>query len=114
MSNSRKGLIPKSCIINISNPKSQKIYEELTKIDVDKFTNCSAVTLRVFIEMSIDTYIERQGLLPNGALSASKCGWDLFQKVSRVCDHLSKRKIVDETIIINSKLQQKIKIAYWG
>lgn len=112
--NSRKGLIPKSCIINISNPKSQKIYEELTKIDVDKFTNCSAVTLRVFIEMSIDTYIERQGLLPNGALSASKCGWDLFQKVSRVCDHLSKRKIVDETIIKGIKVTTKDKNSILG
>lgn len=59
----RKTLIPNNCIIRISNPKANKIYDELKKIDVRSFVNCAAVTLRVFLELSVDTFIEKKGLL---------------------------------------------------
>lgn len=47
----RKTLIPNNCIIRISNPKANKIYDELKKIDVRSFVNCAAVTLRVFFRI---------------------------------------------------------------
>ena len=56
----RKTLIPNNCIIRISNPKANKIYDELKKIDVRSFVNCAAVTLRVFLELSVDTFIEKK------------------------------------------------------
>ena len=59
----RKTLIPNNCIIRISNPKANKIYDELKKIDVRSFVNCAAVTLRVFLELSVDTFIEKKDYL---------------------------------------------------
>ncbi|GAI24887.1 unnamed protein product, partial [marine sediment metagenome] len=62
----RKRLIPKSCVLKINNPKVDSIYRELQRIDV-KFKNAVAVTFRVFIELSLDCYIEANGLDKNPA-----------------------------------------------
>lgn len=95
----RKTLIPNNCIIRISNPKANKIYDELKKIDVRSFVNCAAVTLRVFLELSVDTFIEKKGLLKEGEISASNSSRSLYQKVNDASQYLYKEKIADETIL---------------
>jgi len=57
ISKDRKTVIPRKIKINISNSKVNAIYEELKKLDVNKFTNACAVLLRVFVELSLDCYI---------------------------------------------------------
>jgi len=58
----RKNLIPRSCKLRINNPRINSIYYELQKIDVKKFTNAAAVMLRVFVELSLDCYIDSNNL----------------------------------------------------
>ena len=94
----RKTLIPNNCIIRISNPKANKIYDELKKIDVRSFVNCAAVTLRVFLELSVDTFIEKKGLLKEREISASNSSRSLYQKVNDASQYLYKEKIADETL----------------
>lgn len=92
----RKKLIPKSCIIPISNPRVNAIYHELQAIDVIKFANAVAVLYRVFIELSIDSYIEEHSLV--GTPSAAKSGMDFQQKINVVANHLDSKKMADAAI----------------
>lgn len=68
----RHTLIPKSTIIPISQPRVNKIYYELKDLDVKDFENSAAITFRVFIELSMDSYIEKYpipGVTNNSNLS---------------------------------------------
>lgn len=55
----RHTIIPKSTIIPISQPRVNKIYHELKDLDLRDFENSAAITFRVFIELSLDCYIEK-------------------------------------------------------
>jgi hypothetical protein len=55
----RKHLIPRNCALKISNAKVNSIYYELRKLDISRYTNACAVLLRVFIELSLDCFIEK-------------------------------------------------------
>jgi hypothetical protein len=83
----RKTLIPKSCILKIKNPRINKIYYELSELDVQTFTNSSAVLFRVFIELSLDEYLEKKNI--------TKANRDSFLrvKVNEVANDLEKRGI---------------------
>ncbi|MBA7585390.1 hypothetical protein ES708_27366 [subsurface metagenome] len=92
----RKCLIPKSCVLKIDNPKVDAIYRELQKLNVTKFKNAVAVTFRVFIELSLDCYIEANGLDKNPA--SGKGFKPLKEKVSDVTNHLINKKGADKNI----------------
>lgn len=91
----RSRLIPKSCKLEIGNAKVNEIYHELMAVDV-KNKNAVAVLFRVFVELSIDTYIEAQKL--SNSVSASKSGMNLEQKVHLVAQHLESKKKADPAI----------------
>lgn len=92
----RKRLIPKSCGLKISNPKVNAIYHELTDLDVTKHTNAVAVLLRVFIELSVDSYIEEHTLASTP--SAAKSGMNFQNKINIVANHLESKKLADAAI----------------
>ena len=92
----RKSLIPKTCILTISNPKVNAIYHEFQKLDVHTFTNAAAVLFRVFVELSLDTYLEKHRLV--NTPSAAKSGLDLQQKALSVINHLESKKQADKAI----------------
>lgn len=92
----RKKLIPKSCGIKISKPKVNAIYHELTDLDVVKHTNAVAVLFRVFIELSVDSYIEEHKLASTP--SATKSGMNFQQKMNIVANHLESKKLADSAI----------------
>ena len=54
----RKTLIPKDCKLYIPQPRIYKIYLELKRLEIDDFANAGAVMLRVFLELSLDHYVE--------------------------------------------------------
>lgn len=55
----RGALVPKSLNLHISNPKINKIFEELKHVQVKTCPNASSVLLRVFLELSVDAYLEK-------------------------------------------------------
>lgn len=57
---SRSHLIPSRCNLKVVPPRIRRIYGELRKIDVDEFPNAAAVMLRVFIELSLDYYLDKE------------------------------------------------------
>lgn len=110
----RKTLIPRSCLINITNVKVAKLYYELQRLDINSFTICSSIALRVFIELSVDTFLEKKGLLPEDKVSASKSGATLYQKVSKVTDFMAKKKYIDDTLSKGIKTITKDQNSIWG
>jgi hypothetical protein len=92
----RNRLIPKSCSLKINNPKVNTIFHELRDIDINKFTNAAAVLFRVFVELSIDSYLEKHTLA--GATSASKSNMNFQQKINIAADHLQTKNHTDSAI----------------
>lgn len=101
----RKKLIPKSCSLKISSPRINRMYHELQNLDVEKFANASAISLRVFVELSVDCYIEEHKLTT--ALSSAKSGKDFQQKVFTTASHLESKKLADPAICKGIRLEVK-------
>lgn len=51
-------LIPKACRLNVTNNNTLEIYKELGALKLKQFPNAIAVLLRVFMENSVDHYLE--------------------------------------------------------
>lgn len=58
----RLRLIPTGTKLNITDPRPAEIYGEIKRLRVDKNPNAVAVLLRVFLEMSIEHYMAKEGL----------------------------------------------------
>ena len=71
----RGALVPKSLNLHISNPKINKIFEELKHVQVKTCPNASSVLLRVFLELS--------------AITACSSGESLQGKVGKVLNHMT-------------------------
>lgn len=89
LSTDRNMIIPKSCVIHINQPRINKIYRELKDIDLRYFENAAAIPFRVFIELSIDTYMEKNGI-------NVKQPETLAEKTDVVSKDLIQKKIITE------------------
>ncbi|MFC4096399.1 hypothetical protein [Euzebyella saccharophila] len=87
LSTDRNTIIPKSCVIPINQPRINKIYRELKDLDLRYFENAGSILFRVFIELSIDTYIEEKKITYKGRET-------LANKVGAVSADLVNNKVV--------------------
>jgi hypothetical protein len=55
-------LIPSDCVLNITDNRIREIQFELRKLRFDDYPNAISVLFRVFLELSVDSYIERRGM----------------------------------------------------
>lgn len=55
----RVNVIPRSTIFSIKNPRVETIYLELKKLKIKDYPNSTAVLLRVFMELSLDSYLDK-------------------------------------------------------
>lgn len=94
----RVSLIPKSVVLHIKNPKINKIFEELKQVQVKTCPNASSVLLRVFLELSVDAYLEKYNLVIGDALTANYSKESLQGKVSKVLNHMTQRKTMNNDI----------------
>lgn len=58
----RHTLIPRNCIFSIREAKLRKIYIELKNINIDDYTNAVAVLFRVFLELSVNSFVDKYSL----------------------------------------------------
>jgi hypothetical protein len=86
----RRTLIPRSCKIEITQKRVHDLFQELKRLDLTDFSNAGAVMLRVFIELSVDHFVE------------VKLGWDerqtgnskLRDKLSKVAQFLEEEEVM--------------------
>jgi hypothetical protein len=57
----RREVVPKGCPINVTDNRIAEIYKELRTLKLDDAPNAIAVLLRVFLEMSVDHFLEKNG-----------------------------------------------------
>lgn len=67
----RQALIPKDCRLNINQTRVNNIYDELRQLVVAQHPNAVAVLFRVFLELSVDTYLQEKGLMSGHQLRNS-------------------------------------------
>lgn len=91
----RTTLIPKDARIRIIPPRLNKIYHELKSLNVHEFPNATAILLRVFIELSLDNYIN---------VNNDKFNWtqeqmnnsSLAHKLITIHNHFKSNKIMED------------------
>lgn len=84
----RATLMPKDCELPISNPRLAAIFKELKSLLVTSCCNTVAIMVRVFLELSVDVYLETMELLPDNKITANSSKWNLATKVQKVIEHL--------------------------
>jgi len=87
-STARSKLIPAEFTISIGTPRLNDIYVELKrKLRVDEVPNAAGILLRVFLELSVDEFIERNDVM----LPKDKT---LANKVAAVADYMEAQGIM--------------------
>lgn len=56
-----KALIPRTLKCNLDSQRINDIFDELRKLDVQKFPNAVAILLRTLLEMSVEHYLDKSG-----------------------------------------------------
>lgn len=92
-STTRATLVPKGCVLTIGVPRVNKIYRELRRLKVEEFPNAVAVLLRVFLELSIDEFIDCNEVSVNEK-PVSKND-KLAYKLTQTCQYLKDNQLMD-------------------
>lgn len=90
--NERKSVVPRKLNLPITNKRIACVFEELSKLSLKTYTNTIAVMVRIFLELSVDYYLELFGLIKEDKLTACSSGMDLNTKVNTVINHMYNTK----------------------
>lgn len=101
-SKSRNQLIPRSTTFPVESTKANDIYRELRKLDIRLYPFSVAVMARVFLEISLDLYIQKHKLKAALAAVAGKQNQTLRHKVECVRSDLLAKG--EEKSVINSAI----------
>jgi hypothetical protein len=97
----RLTVIPKSCKLSIPTPKIAGIYNELKMLQLSKHVHAIGVLMRVFLEMSVDDYLENKAGStltfrdPNSSRLLDK---RLKDKVKETIDHMVANGTVEKDL----------------
>ncbi len=83
----RAKLIPRDCVLNVTDARCRQIEAELRKLKIEEFPNAVSVLFRVFTELSTDDYITRLDLPASKDSHAT-----LARKLKDAADSLVKSK----------------------
>ncbi|WED29019.1 ParB/Srx family N-terminal domain-containing protein [Vibrio sp. DW001] len=70
--NNRRRVIPLGSTIKVKSHKLNALFREMKRVPVYLYTNVSAATLRVILDLSVDSYIKKTGLEGNLAKTYKK------------------------------------------
>lgn len=80
----RTSVIPRTALLNVTEPRINTIFSELLSLSADQFANASSVLLRVFLELSVDHYIVKNALMTEH----QRRGAPLAKRMKAVSAHL--------------------------
>lgn len=77
--------------------KGQQLLREATAIDPKKLPVSSAAVLRAFIELTIEEYMDKVGLLKTGQNKGKPFDLSLSQKAEAVIQHMTQNKVASSS-----------------
>lgn len=86
-SNKRKSILPAGNL-HITDARVNEIYEELKRLQIKYFPNAIGVLYRVFFELSVDAYCDRNSISTSIMTNGHPKEKNLISKFRDVCDHL--------------------------
>lgn len=89
----RTTLIPKEFLAEVTHPRINNIFVELKKLNVDEFPNAASVMLRVFLELSLDHFLEENMKWSEQQIGNSK----LAQKLLAVAKELENNQVMSSS-----------------
>ena len=101
----RNKFIPDDFSLTITNDRINRLFSELKLLSHNIHPNVCAVLLRVFIELSVDNFLEDFNLLKNGAVTGAKDTRDLQQKINSVIQKMKELNYMDEAMAKGIKSQ---------
>lgn len=83
------GLIPRACVLRVSNTKIAEVTKELRTLPVKTYPHAISVLFRVFLELSVDEYLKQHGIsltltVQGGRMTDKK----LAKKVEEAVQHM--------------------------
>lgn len=85
----RREVVPKSCRINVTQNRLADIYKELRTLRLDAAPNSIAVLMRVFLELSVDHFLETNNLSLRFTPRGGRVQWKpLDKKLAEVVEKL--------------------------
>lgn len=84
-------MIPQSCQLDVGPPRINSIYNELLKLSADQYTNACSVTLRVFVELSVDHYLVQESLMTDSDRRKAP----LAKRLKTAADNLKQNGAID-------------------
>ena len=100
-STDRHHLIPDNCEIRVTHPRVSDIYTELHILRVNSFPNAVASLFRIFMELSLDYYIEKKGLSSSKKGKKGQGTLTISQKISLVADYMEDNSIATKNDLKN-------------
>ena len=97
----RLAVVPKSCKLHIPTAKIEGIYNELRTLQLAKHVHAIGVLMRVFLEMSVDDYLENKAnstLTFNDPNSTRVLDKKLKDKVKETIDHMVANGTVEKEL----------------
>lgn len=85
----RKRIIPLSASINVESAKLKSLFFELKKVPVHLYIHVSSLTLRVFLDLSVDEFVKKNGL-EKAIASANRRDYKqttLQNRLKYICDN---------------------------
>lgn len=81
-------LIPPNCVLDVDEAKANKIYRELRDLEVGRFKHALSVLLRVFMEISVDKFVEKYKL-PTTYKSSTNKQLSLRSKLKNTIEYMT-------------------------
>ena len=83
----RTSLIPRDCQLDVDPPRINAIYSELLQLTLDTYPNAGSVLFRVFVELSMDHYLDLHELMTD----EERANQPLAKRIKAVAADLKKK-----------------------
>lgn len=94
---SRNKFIPEDFSLTITNDRINRLFSELKLLSHNVHPNACAILMRVFIELSVDSFLETFSMLSSGAVSGARDSRNLKDKTNAVIQKLESLRLLDST-----------------
>jgi hypothetical protein len=80
--------------LNVETPRTNEVYNELQTLNADSWPNAGSVLLRVFVELSVDDYLDANGVMAESKRRTTP----LAKRMKSAADHMLAQGLIDQAM----------------